>query len=240
VDCIVANSQAVVDFAIAQEQGDPERYRVIHNGIEATRFVSTTDHAMVRTRFNIPALRKIVGIVANFSPVKDHALFVEMAQNLIQLRADLHFVMVGTGALAKRIEQRMKRVGLEGCFTRIATVAELPDLYSIMNVVVLCSRNEGFPNAVMEAMAAGRPVVAANVGGIPEMITHGETGVLVNSRNPENFTDAVSWLLDNPVEAEAMGASGAEHVRAEFSVESMVRKYRALYSELLRAKLGNG
>ena len=238
-DCIVANSRAVADFAAKQERRAAGDYRVIHNGIDADAFLSTADPSVVRKRFNIPSHRRIVGIVANFSPVKNHALFVDMAVDLIRRHEDLHFVMVGTGPLAKSVERRIARCGLDGCFTRIATVAELPDLYAMMSVVVLCSRNEGFPNVIMEALAAGRPVVASNVGGIPELVSHGEHGLLMNSIHSSDFAEAVGWMLDNADEATAMGARGARRIRAEFGMDTMIRKYRSLYAELLRAKLGD-
>lgn len=233
VDCIVANSRAAADFAIQQEKADPRLFRVIPNGIESELFVSRSDVHMLRLRYKIPFHRHVVGIVANFSPVKDHDLFIRTAQELLRRRADVHFLMVGTGPLMKSIEHDLRVRGLSDCFTCAASIAEIADLYALMDVSVLCSKVEGFPNAVIESMAAAKPVVAAAVGGIPELIDDGRTGRLVASRDPEHFADAIEWALDHPDESQAMAQRGAHYVRDELSVTRMIERYRALYAECL-------
>lgn len=233
VNCIVANSRSVADFAIKQEQADPRLFRVIPNGVDADLYVSHANHHMLRLRYNVPFHRRVVGIVANFSPVKDHDLFVRTAEVLLRRRADVHFLMAGIGPLVKTIEQAVRARGIADCFTRVASIAEIADLYSLMDVSVLCSKVEGFPNAIMESMAAARPVVAAAVGGIPELITDGDTGRLVASREPADFADAIEWVLDSPQESGAMAERGARFVRAQLSVERLVENYRSLYAECL-------
>lgn len=233
VDCIVANSRAVAGFAIEQERADPSLFRVVPNGIAPDLFVCRSEPHMLRLRYNIPFHRRVIGIVANFSPVKDHDLFVRMAEELLRRRADVHFLMVGIGPRAKSVERHLRGRGLSDCFTRVASIAEIADLYALMDVSVLCSKAEGFPNAVIESMAASRPVVAAAVGGIPEIIADGDTGRLVASRDPRAFADAVEWVLDHPEEGRAMAERGASFVRSQFSVERMVEGYRALYAECL-------
>lgn len=233
VDCIVANSNAAAEFAQRQEGADPALFRVIHNGIRADDFVSSADPKLVRKRYKIPFHRHIIGIVANFSPVKDHALFVDAARALIARRADVHFVMAGIGPLLETTQRRILDYGIEDCFTRITTIAELPDLYSLMDCCVLCSKTEGFPNAVIESMAAGTPVVAAATGGTVELVRHGETGRLVSTRNPEDFAAEMEWVLTHPEESGAMARNAARFVRRELAVEKMAGAYRALYAELL-------
>ena len=240
VDCIVANSHAVAQFAIDQEQADPALVRVIPNGIDADRFVAAVDKRQVRVRHKIPFNTRVVGIVANFSPVKDYPLFVAMAEVLLQRRPDVHFLMVGSGQLSGAIERLVERRGLSDSFTRVSTVGERADFYALMNVCVLCSKVEGFPNAVLEAMASGTPVVAATVGGVPELVSDGETGRLVASRDPEDFADAVERVLNHPEAAQIMANSGAQYVRRELTINKMVEGYRALYAELLAKARGKG
>ena len=233
VDCIVANSQSVADYAIAREGADPALYRVIPNGIHADDFVTDVDPALLRRRYNIPFHRHIVGIVANFSPVKDHELFVAAAAALLRQRADVHFLMVGAGPLAEHIAHLTAKKGIQDCFTRITTASEIDCMYAMMDVSVLCSKAEGFPNAVIESMAARRPVVAAATGGIPELVQDGVTGRLVTTRDPQDFANAISWALDHPAEAGAMVQRAEDFVRRELSIEKMVGRYRELYSGLL-------
>jgi len=241
VDCITANSRAVADFAAQQEGADPALFRIIPNGVDADAFVSDRDVGQVRHRHRIPFNRHVIGIVANFSPVKDHALFVDTAGELLRRRADVHFLLIGRGPLLKRVETHIRQAGLPGeCFTRLTTVVELADLYAVMDCSVLCSKAEGFPNAVMESMAAGVPVVAADVGGIAELVRHEETGRLVRTRDPSDYADAIEMVLDHRDESKAMARRAAQFVRTELTIEKMVDAYRALYAELLSQAAGRG
>ena len=121
-------------------------------------------------------------------------------------------------------------------FKGVSTIAELADLYRIMSVSVLTSKVEGFPNVVLESMAAGTPVVAADVGGIPELIEGGVTGSLVRSRDPNDFADAVDAVLNDADGSRAIAERAQARVRAEFSVARMVEGHTALYAELLARK----
>jgi glycosyltransferase involved in cell wall biosynthesis len=233
VDCVVANSGAVAKFALQQERGEEGDYRVIPNGIDVDTFVSNADPRHVRLRYRIPFHTHVVGIVANFSPVKDHPLFLEVARELLRRRADCHFFMAGTGPLRQKILRRVRTLGLSEQFTCAAPLEEVQDLYRLMAVSVLCSKMEGFPNVVMEAMASGTPTVAPAVGGIPELIEDGATGRLVDARDPPAFADAIEWVLDHPEESRAMGERASEFVRAHLSLDRMVSAYRTLYAEFL-------
>lgn len=240
VDCIVANSQAVAQFAQHQEAADPNLFRVIPNGIDAVAFQSSADLHQVRLRFKIPFHTHVVGMVANFSPVKDHALFLNIAEELIRRRADIHFLLVGGGPLRENIEEEVRKRGWSDQFTRVAAIEEVPDLYKVMSVSVLCSEVEGFPNAVIESMAAKRPVVAAAVGGIPEVVENDITGKLVDTRNPVHFADAIERVLGHPDESTAMAERAYQHVSNALSLERMISAYRNLYRELLVRSMRRG
>ncbi len=240
VDCIVANSQAVAQYAFAQENADPALFRIIHNGIAVESLKTLADPGHVRARYNIPPRKRVVGMVANFSPVKDYPLFVKIAGELLKRRDDVHFLAVGTGPMVKPVWRLIKRAGHEIHFTRVATLSEIADIYSIIDVSVLCSQAEGFPNAVMESMAARRPVVAASVGGIPEIVRDGETGRLIDGRDPAVFAEAIDALLSDDHAAQRMGEAGQAHVRDHLSVQRMGEAYRKLYAELLVRTTRNG
>lgn len=233
VDGIVANSKAVVDFAAEQEHVDPGMFHVVYNGIDPDRFQSDTDPSVLRRRYGVPFHTEVVGMVANFSDEKDHALFVRIAERVLKLRANVHFVLVGTGPLREAVARDLELAGIADQVTMMRTVSELPDLYGLMSIFLLCSKSEGFPNVVLEAMAAGNPIVASAVGGIPEVIDDGVNGRLVATRDPDDFSNAILWYLDHPDEAEAIGAQAEHTVRERFSVERMVETYRRLYKNLL-------
>ena len=236
VDAIVANSHEVAEFASKQEGESIERYTVIFNGIDIERFNSSTNLSEIRKRYRVPIGPKIIGIVANFSPVKDHTLFIQMAQRLLERRSDLHFVMVGTGPLVDETTASIELSGLKEFFTRISTISELPDVYRMLAVCVLTSKAEGFPNVIMESLASGTPVVAANVGGIPELIEHGVTGMLVNTREPDDFADSVEEYLNHPERAERAAQRGRVFVSETLSLQGMIDAHLDLYNDLLRDK----
>lgn len=237
VDCVVANSNAVADFTARQECLNPDRIQIIHNGIDPDTFVSTVPPEQIRNRFRIPPNAVIIGMVANFSPVKDHRLFLDMADLLLQQRQNLHFLLIGTGRLVDRARDLIQRRRQEQFFTRVGTVGEMPDLLRIMDVMVLTSQMEGFPNAIMEGMSAGVPCVAARVGGIPELVRHGETGLLVDQRTPESFARHVEQLLADAALRGAMGAAAGAWIRTSLPMNRMVESHRRLYYDLLKRKL---
>lgn len=240
VDCIVANSHAVAAYAAQQEDEPVERYRVIHNGIDPDSFVSTVPREQIADRFRLPPDTLNIGMIANFSPVKDHRLFVDMADEILQKRQDVHFLLVGTGSLANKMFNTIYRRRQERFFTRVGTVGEVVDLLRLMDVMVLTSKFEGFPNAILEAMSSGTPCVAGRVGGIPELIQHGKTGLLVEERTPQAFADHVTHLLENPSLRQTMGAAAGAWVRQQLPLQHMVHQYRSLYHELLQQKLRQG
>ena len=236
VDCIVANSRAVAEYALRQEGTEPSLFRVIPNGIDARAFACPAPNPELRRRFALPSKGHIVGMVANVSPVKDHALFVNMAGMLIERGHDVHFFLIGNGPLLEHIGEMVIRRGLETHFHRFSTASEMAELYGAMDVSVLTSKMEGFPNALIESMAAGKPVVAPAVGGIKELIRDGETGKLVTSREPRAFAGAVGWFLENPEACRRVGSAAARWVRENLPLDALVRRHRDLYLELLERK----
>lgn len=239
VDCIIANSQAVMEFAQRQEKSPSALYRVIPNGIHAGDFRNTAEVRLVRTRYRIPANTHVIGTLANFSPVKDYPLFVEMARSLLSIRPDVHFLMIGSGRGWPEIEQRLHRLNIRQHFTRVSTVSERADLLAMMSAFVLCSQVEGFPSALLEAMAAGVPVAAQPVGGIPEMLKP-EMGWLINERTPAAFAKTINDMLEQPDLTQQRVQTARICVERDFTVERMVNAHRNLYAELLNRAMRQG
>lgn len=240
VDGIVANSHAVAAFAAEQEGVPLERIRVIPNGIDAGALAAGADPAAVRARLGIPADRAVVGMLANFSPVKDHALFLAAAAILIRRRSDIHFLLVGSGPMREAIGDAVRKGPMQDHFAIDATETDAASYLAAMDVCALTSHREGFPNAVLEAMALGRPVVATAVGGIPELIEDSASGLLVASRDPAELAAAFERCIDDAPWARALGAAARERACAHFSAARMVQSYRALYAELLAQANENG
>jgi glycosyltransferase involved in cell wall biosynthesis len=236
VDAMVANCRAVAEYA-ARQEGEPlDAYTVIYNGV----LLPGEPDRDPRLELTLPRAAPVVGMVANFSPEKDHALFVAVAALVHARRPDAHFVLVGDGPLREETQRAVVNRRLGDVFRFTGARTDATPLYPAFDVAVLTSRTEGLPNTVLEAMAAARPVVAAAVGGVPEIIEHGVTGRLVSTRNAGDFAEAVLKLLDNTVDAAMMGARAAEHARARFSVAAMVSQHRDLYLRLLERPRADG
>jgi glycosyltransferase involved in cell wall biosynthesis len=142
-------------------------------------------------------------------------------------------LVVGDGPLRPALEQKAKERGLNGTVRFLGTVPGAARLLPHFNVFVLSSVWEGMSNGLLEAMAAGRPVVATRVGGNPEVVVDGETGLLVPLRDPRAMADAVLRLLRDPELARRMGEAASRRARTEFSIPRMVRRMESLYDELL-------
>jgi glycosyltransferase involved in cell wall biosynthesis len=226
-DIIVANSRAgLAAYHI------PERKGVcIYNGFNPERVSNLADAAELRSILGITTPH-VVGMVASFTPKKDYAAFVEMARRICHVRDDVTFVAVGDGAT---LEQVRDSVPPEHS-SRIKFLGKRRDVESIANlftVGVLATNSrlhgEGISNALMECMALGKPIVATNDGGTPELVLEGQTGFLVPSRGAEALTDRVLKLLDNTELAKEFGIAGRRRIETEFSLDAMTNAYLRIY-----------
>ncbi len=236
VDAIVANSAAVAAFSAEQEAAPLDAFTVIPNAVAIEDDDAPAMDA--RVEMTVPRSVPLIGMVANFAPEKDHELFVELAERVRAQRPDAHFVLIGDGPLRATIQRRVVDTGLVDAFRFLGTKERLRPYYEAMDAVVLTSKTEGLPNVVLEAMVYGRPVVAAAVGGIPEALEDCVTGVLIESRKPDDFAAAVLDLVNRPDEAARVGRQAAITARERFSPQAMTEAYRSLYLRLLATKRG--
>lgn len=233
-DRIVANSEALRKQLIVEESVEPEKIVVIRNGL---KLAALTNPVQFRQDHEPP----VVGMVARFREQKDHPTFLLAAKEILCRKPEVRFLLIGSGPLESRMREYAQHVGVG---RRVEFMGYLDGemlLTAIrrFHVAVLSSKNnEGLPNAVLESMAAGLPVVATDVGGCREAIQDGVTGFLVPPGDPERLAESVLWLLRNSDEATRMGKAGRARVEAEFSLSRMVERFQTLYTDLARQKLG--
>jgi glycosyltransferase involved in cell wall biosynthesis len=229
-DIVVANSRAgLAAYHI------PERKGVcIYNGFNPERVFNLTDEAELRSMLGITT-RNVVGMVANFTPNKDYAIFVEMACRICHLKDDVTFVAVGDGETLWQVRGSVPREHS----ARIKFLGQRKDVESIANlfsVGVLATNTrvhgEGISNAIVECMALGKPIVATNDGGTPELVLEGQTGFLVPSHDAGALTDRVLKLLDNAELANDFGREGRRRIETAFSLDAMTNAYLCLYRGL--------
>ncbi|MEE8422927.1 MAG: glycosyltransferase, partial [Thermodesulfobacteriota bacterium] len=208
----------------------------IYNGIDPTLYDDQSVSGF-RASLNIPEKTKVIGMVANLIHYKGHKFFIRACAKIKSMRADVVFLLIGEGPMRIELEKLTKELGLEEDVVFLGRRSDISPLLSVMDVFVLTSLEEGFSNAILEAMAAGKPVIATDVGGNSEAVIHGKTGLLVPSMDSNSLADAINNMLCEPEMAEKMGEAGRERIVGEFSMNAMVRNMEHLYKDLIHEEM---
>lgn len=231
---IVSNSRYGAEW-ITNCGIDYRKVTIIYNGIDISRFSFMRDiAAKKRQEMGFNPSEAIVGIVAHLTPVKNHECFLLAGRKILNTYPETKFLIVGDGPLRSKLETVSKHLGLSDSVTFTGQRRDVPELMAMLNVFTLCSLSEGMPNAVLEAMAAGKPVVVTNVGGCPEIVEEAKTGFIVPSNDPSAFAEKIMTLLANKELANRMGQTGRKRVEANFTVHKMTRSYEELYENLIQ------
>jgi glycosyltransferase involved in cell wall biosynthesis len=235
-DALVAVSPAVRDELLALGIGRPGQWRVIPVGLDLHDLLSCeVDRAQAREALGLPETGPVVGIVGRLVAIKDHVTFLDAASRVARERPDVTFIVAGDGELRSQLEVRARHLLGDRC-RFLGWVMDLPTLYAALDVVVLTSRNEGTPVALIEAGAAGKPAVATRVGGVADVVQDGKTGLLVQPGDPQAVAAGISALLDDPGRARALGEAAKREVGSRFTIERLADDLAGLYSELLARK----
>jgi len=235
-DVIVANAQAVADDVTLREGVAASRIRVIRNGVEEPLPMSPAVRSALRDRWSVSEDQIVIGCVSNYKAGKGLEDLVTAAALVCAAQPNARFVLVGTGPLEARLQELIAGNRLVG---KVILHGEEPDARTILgafDVFVQSSASEGLPNVVLEAAAAGIPVVATDAGGTGEVLADGESGLLVPIGNREGLADALKLLVSNPSKRRHMGKAAQRRVRRDFSVRLFVDSVAALYRELSPAK----
>jgi glycosyltransferase involved in cell wall biosynthesis len=217
------------------------RIRVIYNGIEPHYFADETASAQrIRQQLGIAAEAPVVGIIARLSPEKGHEAFLSIARDVATRWGDSRFLIVGTGPMAAALEAQTAALGLGKRVIFTGARRDVTALNHVIDLFLLPSREEALPLAVLEAMAARRPVVASAVGGVPEVVRDGETGFLVSPDDHDGFVRAVETLLAQPGLRARLGLAGQHRVRRRFGVNQMIRETLRFYRAILDGETRRG
>jgi glycosyltransferase involved in cell wall biosynthesis len=231
---IVVNSQAVADHMVARGVKN-SRLELIYNGVGVARFdaAATRAHA-VRRAYDIPEGTRLVTLVANLRhSVKNVPMFLRVADRLTQKLDDVRFVIAGEGEMKSDLEAMAAQLGIEAYVYFTGRCDDIPALLAASSACVLTSMAEGFSNSILEYMAAGKPVVATNVGGASEAIVDGETGSVVMSNDDEEMAERLNELLNDKALAAKLGTAGRQRVIENFSIERQLTKTVELYNRLI-------
>jgi glycosyltransferase involved in cell wall biosynthesis len=231
VTLTLTNTEAGRQAAMAQEGIPADSVVMLGNGIDLARFPDALA-TNIRRR---PGTRR-VGIVANLRPVKGLDVFLRAAVLVHVAHPDTVFAIAGEGELRPELERQAQALGLADRVEFLGLVRDIPAFLETLDIAVLSSRAEGMSNALLEYMAAGRPIVATAVGGNVELIRDGLNGLLVPPDNPEQLAKAIDRLLRDPVLATQMGRSAYHSVGEQFSWKSVARKYEMFWHDLASSR----
>jgi glycosyltransferase involved in cell wall biosynthesis len=232
-DRVVAVSEQTRRAVVARGVS-PDRTSVIHNGIVVEDYdPARQEPGELRRRFAIPADAPIVGYVGRLSPEKGQKDLLNAVARLGGDYEGLHLVFAGDGPDRAALLAQAEELGLSRRVHMTGHLRDVRPVYRDLDVLALTSHTEGFPNVVLEALCMDRPVLATTVGGVPELLEHQRSGVLVPPRSPEAIADGLRWLLQDPARARDLAAYGKKVVLDRFTFRGRVAKEEALYQELL-------
>ncbi len=214
-----------------------EKLVPIRLGLELERFLDAERYrGLLRRELGLTDDAPVVGIVARLVPIKAHEDFFQAALLVRQAYPAARFLVVGDGERRVELERLVDSLGLRPSVRFLGWRQDLPQVYADLDVVALASRNEGSPVALIEALAAARPVVSTAVGGVPEVVVSGQTGLTVPPSDPAALAAGVLDLLQDAQRAQRFGAQGRQHVYPRYAWTRLVEEMRGLYLEELSAR----
>ena len=230
---VVANSSLGVRLLVDKERVPATRVLELPNFLEERAFnhVPAEVRSARRRSWGVPQGAFVIGTVARLAPVKNHALVLRALQRLDE---DVHLVLIGEGESRGALEQLAKELDVERRVHFTGQLVETENLHQFFDVSVLCSRSEGFPNTVIEALAAGCPVVATPVGGVPEVIIERQTGLLVPVDQPDALAASLQELRRDAALRRRLSEAGAARARGRYHQALVIAQLEALYQDLAR------
>jgi glycosyltransferase involved in cell wall biosynthesis len=226
---VIVNSAAVYELVQREFRVPAGQIHMVHNGVAFERFVSSRTN---RRRL-FPELdhhAKLVVTIANMhTAIKGHYELIEAARRVKSTFSDAKFIFVGDGAERSALESSAEASGVQDSIVFLGQRTDIPELLACCDIFVLPSRAEGLPNSLLEAMAAGLPVVATAVGGVPEVIEDGVSGLLIPPRDPVSLADAILRILEDPAFAAGLALAGRERARMHFDFDRVVAALESVY-----------
>jgi len=239
VSHIVANSRLVGELTQRAEKVGRDFIEVIPNGIDVERFADVRRRDALKRELGIQDSSKVIGLVANFRPMKRHETLVRAAELILRQRDDVDFLLVGTdvmaGGLRDQVKALAKDLKVDGRIHFVNGCQDIVPYLSIMDIGVNCSSGEGMSNAVMEYMAAGVPCVVSDSGGNPDLVRPDIDGAMFKLDDHAALAAEVLRLLSDPQRCRKLAESARRRIDTEMSLPAMLRTYERFYGRLAGA-----
>lgn len=212
-----------------------EKITAIVNGVDTERFSPKPEIKQdIRKKLGLKKNSLCIGTVGSLRSVKNHSLLISACKTISSNFDQVEVLIVGEGPLESHLIQEVKTLGLSEKIHFAGGQPNIPEILSTLDIFVLPSLSEGMPNAVLEAMACGIPVIATSVGGVPEVIEDGKNGILITSKDKESLIQALTKLIQDREKRYRLGVEGRRRVLSHFSLKKMVSEYQTLYESLMR------
>lgn len=237
---VLANSPQVAHSVVDRDGVPSSRVWTVTNFVDDRAFdvLSAEQRESTRVAWGIPAGAVVIGCVARLVPVKDHATLIHALVQLRQTTPRAHLVLIGDGESRPVLEALAMTTGVRDHVTFAGELRGGENHHRAFDISVLCSHSEGFPNSLVEAMAAGVPIVATRVGGIVDAVADGENGLLVPVGDRAELADALRRLATDATLRAMMGDTGRSRARARYTATEAVRSLEGMYDTLLRESHG--
>lgn len=229
-DRIVSNSEAGAEF-IVDRGADPDQVEVVYNGRDQSEYSTATTSPDLRSQLNIPSEAPVVGTVGRLIERKGHYDLLEAWPAVIEEHSSAYLLIVGDGPEREALLDRVKDHGVANSVYLLGYRDDVPELLDLMDVFVFPSHFEGSPGALLEAMAAGLPIVTTPVDGNSELVKHGKTGLYAPTEAPIALAEQINRLLSDSEHASKLGDRAATVATEQFTLEEMVSNFESLYVE---------
>jgi len=232
-DAALAVSDPIRAFAIKEYAIKSDRIAVLHNPISADFLNNRFDgRDKIREEFKIPSEEKVIGVIGRLSPEKGHKSIIKALPKLISLYPKIIFLIVGDGPIKNECELLTQKLQLGHKVRFTGYRNDIPAILSAVDIIAMPSEREGFPNAALESIAAGKPVVGFRVGGLPEIVIDGRTGFLSNPGDIDDIVNSLFRVLSDNKLAEKLGNGCTVHAK-KFTVERHIQRLEEIYRDLV-------
>jgi len=239
VDRIVAVSDYGRRNLIENEGFPTRRICVIHNGVSGRAFDGHQRRCKVRAGLGLVEAQPAIGIVARLDPVKNHSALLRAMRSVLEHVPDARLFVIGDGPQRGALESLAIELAIAPTVVFLGARDDVPDLLAALDLFVLPSLTEGLSLTLIECCAAGKPIVATDVGGNPEVIRDGENGLLIPPDDDRALATAIMRLLTDPDLAASIGQAGRARFEAEFTLDAMTSRYRDLYESIAPRAAGH-
>ncbi len=237
VRCVVTVSDSLNEI-MTSLMGKQNRVLTIKNGIDTGLYSRRRQPSILKQSLGIPSDCFLMGHVARLTPLKNQGFLLSIFGELSKQCNNLMLVIIGSGPLRAELEDECEKMGISGSVRFLGARTDIPELLSIFDLFLLTSHTEGISITILEAMAAGVPIVASRVGGNPEIIQDSYSGFLLPLNRPGEWVRKILELIENNNERSRISGNARETVMRTFSLEAMAAQYRSVYEKAASIHFG--